>query len=93
MLGVTAVEFFYLKGALSLVATLLLLFHMNRSWHQFRTAGQKLRYLTLLYFAVLFTSASVGQISDGSPVNIRNVGVLVGVVLLVVAMVVSIRED
>ena len=46
-----AAEFYATKGVLALVATLLLIVHMNLTWSTVKTRGQRLRYLSLLYFA------------------------------------------
>lgn len=88
-----AEQFFYLKGAIALIGTITLIWHMNRSWEKFTSRGQQLRYITLLYFAVLLTAASVEQVEQGADVNLRNIGAIVGVALLVYTMVVTIRED
>ena len=63
---------------------------MEPTVHQW---GQRLRYLTLLYFAVLITYASVEQAQGhADEIASRHLGALVGVLLLVVTMFVSIRE-
>lgn len=85
--------FYILKGVGALVATLLLIIHMQRTWSTIGSWGQRLRYLTLFYFAVLITAASVEQTSQHADVNLRNLGAILGVVLLVVAMVVSLHES
>ena len=85
--------FYILKGCVALAATLLLLFHMQKVWTYVTKLGQRLRYLTLLYFSVLITYASVEQVRMQEIVNSRNVAALFGMFLLVVTMVVSIRED
>lgn len=87
-----AEQFYIIKGLGALIATLLLIAHMSRTWHNVQTWGQRLRYLTLFYFAVLITAASVEQTSQNAPVNLRNVGALLGVGLLIVAAIVSLRE-
>ena len=88
-----ATEFYYAKGTIALAATLLLIVHMQIVWSYVVKLGQRLRYLTLLYFSVLITYASVEQVRMGELVNSRNVAALFGMFLLVVTMVVSIRED
>lgn len=88
-----AVLFYWVKGVLSLVAVGLLLAHMRHvRTHEALTLGRWLRYLVLLYLAVLMAGASVEQVSDSAIVSYRNLGGLVGSVVLIVAMVVSIRE-
>lgn len=86
-------EFFYLKGFLALVATLALIVHMTLTWHSVESWGRRLRYITLLYFAVLITASSVDQVHGNVLVDWRSLASIVGVVLLVATMGVSIRED
>ncbi len=88
-----ATEFYYLKGAVALTATVALIVHMQTVWTYVVKLGQRLRYLTLLYFAVLITYASVEQIRMNELVDSRNVASLFGVVLLIVTMAVSVHED
>jgi len=85
--------FYVVKGIGALLATCLLVWHMQRTWHAVQGWGQRLRYLTLFYFAVLITAASVEQTSQHADVNLRNLGAILGVVLLVAAMVVSLHES
>lgn len=88
-----AATFYATKGALALVATLLYLLHMTRAWPTIHTAGQRWRYLALLYLSVLLTVATVEQIQDQALVSYRNIGAFVGSVLLLVAAVKSLRDD
>lgn len=85
--------FYHVKGFVALTATLLLIFHMSRTWPSIRTWGQRLRYLSLLAFGALITFASVEQVSEEVPVDYRNLGGFGVALLLVVAASVSIRED
>jgi len=84
--------FHAVKGCVALLATVLLIMHMSAAWNLTDGRGQRLRYLTLLYFAVLITYASVEQAKDAATIESRHLGALLGVILLVVTMVVSIRE-
>lgn len=86
-------QFYYLKGVLALTATVLLILHMTNTWPTTATLGQRLRYMSLLWFSILVTYASVEQIREQASVNARNVLSLVGMVLLIVAAVVSLREN
>lgn len=83
--------FFILKGVAALVGTCLLISHMARK-SETASLGQTLRYLTLLYLAVLITSASVEQVSQDAEVYYRNLAVIPGIVLLIVAAAVSLAE-
>lgn len=85
--------FYHVKGFLALTATLLLIFHMARIWPAIRTPGQRLRYISLLAFAALITFASAEQVAERVPVDYRNLGGMAAAVLLIVAALVSIRED
>lgn len=90
---ITAEQFYVIKGLLALTATLMLIYHMSRTWADIATRSQRLRYLTLLYFAALITYSSVEQAHDHTPVSSRNIFALVGVLLLVYTMFVSIRDE
>lgn len=87
-----ATEFYVIEGLLFLAATVLLIAHMSRAWSETSGWGQRLRYLTLLFFSVLFTVASVEQVHQEARVNYRNIGIIIGGVLLIVTMLVSIAE-
>jgi hypothetical protein len=88
-----AYGFYICKGALSLLGTLLLLKNMDVEWSApAMSLGRRLRYLSLLTFAVVMTGASVEQATQDAVVNYRNLGAFVAAVVLVVAMVVSLRE-
>lgn len=87
-----ALEFWYVKGFVALVATVLLVIQMQRTWSTVNSSGQRLRYLSLLYFAVLVTAVSVDQVSVGDLVTWRNLGAFFGVVLLLITACVSLRE-
>lgn len=86
-------DFYWTKGIAALVAVLLLLWHMRGVKRESVYLGQWLRYLTLLYFAVLLTGAAVDQVHSDAVVSWYNVGGLVGALVLIVAMVVSIAEE
>lgn len=89
-------DFYVAKGIIGVIAVILLLWHMSRSWDRFDPEGgigQRLRYLTLFYFAVLATSASVEQIKQNVVVNYRSLGAIGGATLLVVTAVVSLSES
>lgn len=86
-------EFYILKGLLALIATVGIVWHMHRTWSDVATRGRRLRYYSLLYFAVLVTYASVEQTASGASVEMRNLGAAIGVVLALYAAYVSLRED
>lgn len=86
-------DLFVLKGIVSLVATALLLFHMRAVKREAITLGRWLRYLSLLFFAVLLTGASIDQVKSDAPLNWYNIGGLVGGSVLIVAVGVSIAEE
>lgn len=85
-------EFYILKGLLALVATVALVAHMVLTWDRTSGSGQRLRYFSLLYFAVLITAASVEQSHQDAVVNYRNLGAIGGVLLLLLTLYVSLRE-
>lgn len=86
-------DFYATKGSLALVATLMVVVHMVRTWPTVVRTGQRLRYLSLLYFCALVTFASVEQVHEAETVDYRNLGGMLGCVLVIVAMAVSLRED
>lgn len=90
----SAHAFYVAKGVAALVATILLVWHMSRTWDSISTWGQRLRYYSLLYFAVLLTEASVEQTAQ-QIVSIypRNVFGIGGAVLLLAAGAVSLAES
>lgn len=87
-----AETFYLIKGITSLVATVALVFLMVRIWPHTQGLGQQLRFLCLLYFAVLITAASVEQVNQEAVVNLRNLGALGGAVLLNITVAVSLRR-
>lgn len=86
-------DFYIAKGILGVVAVCLIIWHMCRTWPNVTTSGQRLRYIALLMVTVLIASGSTAQLDEGVPVSGRNVGGLLAAVLVIVAMVVSIRQD
>lgn len=86
-------EFYVAKGLLALTATIGIVWHMSRTWHLVETRGRRLRYYSLLYFAVLITYASVEQTAAGASVELRNIGAAIGVALALYATYVSLGED
>lgn len=85
--------FFIAKGLVSLVATALLLFHMRAVKRGPISLDRWLRYLSLLFFAVLVTGASIDQLTSAAEISWYNVGGLVGAALLILTVCVSITED
>lgn len=86
-------EFYVVKGTTALVAVLLVLWHMSRTWASVTSTAQRLRYLCLLAFVWLVASASVAQSAEDAPIAGRNVAGFLACVLTIVAMVVSIHAD
>lgn len=91
-----APEFYMIKGLLGLIATLMLIYHMKITWDHVLhhgTFGQQLRYYTLLAISILIAGGSAEQYKEAAVVNYRNLGAILVVCMLIVAMIVSIRED
>lgn len=86
-------EFYVVKGLVAAVAVVLIIVHMSRAWPTVVTSGQRLRYIALLMVTILIASGSNAQIEEAAPVSGRNVGGLLAAGLVIVAMVVSIRQD
>lgn len=85
-------EFFIIKGVVALFGTCLLVGHMIRKTEPM-TLGQTLRYVTLLYLAALITGSTIEQTNQDAVVNYRNLAVIPGLVLLIVAAGVSLYES
>lgn len=88
-----AKEFYYAKGVIGLVGTMTLLWYMNKTWGTFSSLGQRLRFITLLYFAALITAASAEQVRDGIEISLRSIGAMGGGLLLLFTLYISIEED
>lgn len=88
-----AILFYWTKGLLALVAVGLLLAHMRVVRQETITLGRWLRYQSLLFFAVLLAGSSVEQVEEAAPVSYRNLGGLMGTIVLIVAVGVSIAES
>jgi hypothetical protein len=86
-------QFYLAKGFLSLVATLLLVFHMNEEWASEMSWARRLRYLSLLFFAALLTASTVEQVHEDALVSYRNLAAILGALLLNWAAIASIRES
>lgn len=82
----SAEVFFYGKGLVALIATLLLVYHMNAEWSRIRTVGRRMRYLALLGYVALTAAASPEQVAEGLTIQSRNV-VSLGLSLFVIATV------
>ena len=92
----TPQTFFVVKGVLGVIAVSGLLWHMLKVWNRLDDrggVGQRMRYITLFYFAVFITSVSTYQVgSDVTVVNARSHAAFFGAALLAVVAIVSIRE-
>lgn len=92
--GLLSVDTFYIsKGLLAMLGVVLLIWHMASSWDDIAKLGQRLRYITLLWFASTITQASVHQIQVHRPIELSSILTFVGCVLLVITMIVSIKES
>lgn len=93
--------FYITKGIIGVIGTIILIVVMNQNWGNFdkgpdgvhRGVGQRLRYITLFYFAVLISSASYEQVRQSlETINLRNIGGFIGALLLIVTGIVSLVE-
>lgn len=90
---ITAEHFFLIKGLVGLAATILYIYHMMTVASELETRGQRMRYLSLLGFAVLVTSSSVGQATTPDfKIHWWNVASLLVTIFLALTALVSIRE-
>lgn len=88
-----AALFYVLKGGIAVLATVLVVGHMMHTWSDVTTWGRRLRYLALLACTSLIAFASAEQVSQEVAVSYRNVGAVAVLLLTLVAMAASIRED
>jgi hypothetical protein len=84
--------FFAIKGIISVLSVVLLIFHMSTSPQVIRRA-QRMRYISLLGFAVVVTGKSAKQVSDNSSIQIDNAAVFIVSVFLLLTAIVSIRDE
>lgn len=88
-----ATLFYWTKGLIALVATLLVISHTNTAFAtEVMSLGRRLRYYSLLVASIVLTGSSVEQVNEGVLVNYRNLGGMVLALFITVAMVVSIAE-
>lgn len=85
--------FYIVKGCLALIGTLLIVWHMAGTWGSVTSLAQRLRYFALLFLSVVMTGAAVEQVEGGALVSYRNLGALLGALIIIGAMVVSLIED
>lgn len=86
-------EFFGVVAVFSLIATVLLVWHMARAWETFVSLGQKLRYLCLLCASTLVVVAAADQFQLESEVRLRHFGTATFLILLGATLVVTYREE
>lgn len=86
------IEFHLVAGTLAMIGTALLIWHMNIAWPQIVKTGQRLRYITLMWFSMTAAYAAIHDIKIDRLVEVSAVLSTIGCVLLIVTMVVSIRE-
>lgn len=88
--------FYIIKGLIGVTAVGVLIVHMNRSWSTFDASGgigQRLRYITLFYFAVFISSVSYQQVRDQvRDITLQTIGALGGIILLLITAFVSLAE-
>lgn len=86
-------EFYIFKGFLAGGAVLLVILHMEQVWSTEMRTGQRWRYLALFYLTGLISAVSVQQAQNEElKVTPGNLGGLLGAIIVVTAMVISIRE-
>jgi len=87
-----AAEFNWVKALIAASAAVLLIVHMQRIWPETPIAGQKLRYVILLGYALLtsFNSASLARTDE--PVKLVNVLSFFLTIGLIFVIVQSMRE-
>lgn len=80
------------KGLLAAASVVLLITHMQIEWRYLTSRAQRLRYLTLLGYAVLVAGATGEQLAEGMLLSYRHLGSIVVTALLCWTSYVSMRE-
>lgn len=81
------------QGAASILATLLLVWHIWNSWDSFTYPGQKMRYITLLWFAMTVAFDAVDRVQHETPFRLSGTLLFIGAILLTITTILSIRES
>lgn len=89
----TADAFFIAKGVIAFTGALLLVAHMWQDRQKPMQLGQRLRYISLLTFAVSIVGRSAIQVQDHREVDGGAKTAFACATVLLVAMVVSIKES
>lgn len=86
---------FAVKGSLGVVATALLIYHMDFIWPRLESKSQRMRYIALLLFSIQVTGASAEQITDPTQHHVgwAHLGSMAVMIYLIVTTVFSIKED
>lgn len=85
--------FFVVRAVVALVSTIAYLYHMNKVWSHITRWSQRLRYLTLLGWAVLVTARSYGQAVNEAAIEWYSIAAFGLTTLLLITAIVSIREQ
>lgn len=88
-----ATEFYLVKGMVGMMASGLLIFHMDRAWGHMTSGAQMGRYLMLLFGTIVAGAGSVSQISHHDEVRLQNIGGLEFLIGVCAVMVYSIIDD
>jgi hypothetical protein len=84
--------FFLIKGIISVLSVILLLFHMSTSQKVIRRP-QRMRYVSLFGFAVVVAGTSARQIDDHDTVQTENIAMFVVIIFLLLTAIVSICDE
>lgn len=89
--GEAATCLLVIKGVMSLIGVLLLLYHIDERWESMKERAQKARFYLLLGYAVLSAASTYEQLEAGN-YGYRNLGGLILSVGLVIVVIMSMRE-
>jgi hypothetical protein len=84
--------FFFVKGIVSILSVVLFIFHMSTSQKVFRLA-QRMRYVSLLGFAVVVAGTSARQVTEHSTVRTENIAMFIATIFLLLTAIVSICDE
>lgn len=85
-------EFHLVTSILAILGTVLLIWHMTIAWPYIVRTGQRMLYITVMWFAMTIAYAAAYDITVGRLIEVSAVLATVGCILLIITMAGSIRK-
>lgn len=85
-------EFHLLTALLATLGTVLLIWRMNTAWPYIVKTGQRMLYITLMWFAMTVAYAAAYDIQIERLIELSAVLGAIGCLLLIATMIFSIKE-